>query len=303
MPTHTQIFTKAGICSYSQSWSPIWRPGEEVTRGVLILLASESNQQPVFTEVVAQPLDFESQIAWLDKCFKQEGAPPCLLVPSESFAEVLRTRCPNSEIVVEPAPQHHGWIREALWPAEAEAVPYSIVRLLGEKKARELYLECEHFLVQEPWTTIQDDEIFRLTSDGREYGVVVGGSTRFQDGGISVFKSLKEAIKQNNPPVSCFGPGNALLVHYKDLNFLDRCNIRMPQRLLPRLKFPMLALDRRDYRSSLKDLRFLIRQLPQLGRSGQKLVEDGKRRLERTHLRIKEGRAGLFPARWDRVAS
>lgn len=303
MPTHTDLFTQAGICSYSQSWSPIWRPGEdEITRGVLIMLASESKRQALFTEFVAQPLDFDSQIAWLDKCFKQEGAPPQLLVPSEELAVALRLRCPNSEIVVEKAPYYHGRIRETLWPADTEAVPYSILSMLGEKKARELYLSCEHFLVTEPWNTIQDDEVFRFTSHRKEYGVVVGGSTRFQDAGIAIFASVKDALKQNEPPISCFGPGNALLVHYQDLNFLDRCNIRIPQRLLPRLKFPMLTLEARDRRSSLKDLRFLLRQLPELVRTGRTLADDGKRRLERTNLRIKEGRAGLFPAYWTRLA-
>ncbi len=299
MPTHTELFHLAGVCSYSQSWTPIWRPGEEeITRGCLVILASETNQQPVFTEVVAQPLDFDSQIAWLDKCFKQEGAPVQMLVPTEEFAEVLRRRCPNSEIFVDPAPRHHGWIREALWPADAECIPYSILDLLGEKKARELYLDCEHFLVLEPWNTIKDHEVFRLTSHGKEYGVVVGGSTRFQDGGISVFASVKEAMKQSVPPVTCFGPGNPLLVHYQDLNFLERSNIRIPQRL-PRLKFPMIHLDKKDRHASLKDLRFLLRQLPEMVRTGKKLLEGGKRRLEWTNVRIKEGRAGLFPAYWD----
>ncbi|MBX3171757.1 MAG: hypothetical protein KF760_30380 [Candidatus Eremiobacteraeota bacterium] len=304
MPTHTELFHEAGVCSYSQSWTPIWRPGaEEVTRGCLAILVSETNQQPVFTEVVAQPLDFDSQIAWLDKCFKQAGAPTQLLVPTEALAEVLRPRCPNSEIFVDPAPRHHGWIRESLWPADAEAVPFSILAMLGEKKARELYVDCEHFLVLEPWNTIKDDEVFRFTSHGKEYGVVVGGSTRFQDGGISVFASVKTAIKQSSPPISWFGPGNALVVHYRDLNFLDRCNIRIPQRLLPRLKFPMITPDKRDRRTSLKDLRFLVRQLPEMLHTGKKLLEEGKRRLEWTELRIKKGRAGLFPAYWDRLAS
>lgn len=299
MPTHTELFPEAGVCSYSQSWTPVWRPGkDEITRGCLVILVSETNQQPVFTEVVPQPLDFDSQIAWLDKCFKQVGAPTRLLVPSEAFAEVLRPRCPNSEVLVDPAPRHHEWIRESLWPADAECIPYSILATLGERKAREFYLDCEHFLVLQPWNTIQDDEIFRFTSHGKEFGVVVGGSTRFQDGGISIFASVKAAIKQNDPPLSCFGPGNALLVHYRDLNFLDRCNIRIPQRL-PRLKFPMLTLDLKDRRSALKDMRFLLRQLPEMVRTGKRLVEEGKRRLEATEVRIKEGRAGLFPAHWD----
>ena len=301
MPTHTDLYLAAGVCSYSQSWSPLWLQGPEITRGSLLMLASETRQQPLYTETVMQPLDFDSQISWLDKCFKQDGAPTQLLVPSQQLAEALRPRCPRSEILVDPSPRHHGWIREAYVPFEAENVPFSVVRILGEKKARELYAESDRFLRMELWKNIQDDEIFRYQSGRREFGVQVGGSTRFQDNGISIYASVKEAMKHSQPPLSCFGPGNPCLVHYQDLNFLERSEIRIPQ-LLPRLKFPMFTLDPKERRQSLKDLHWLMRRLPDLA-AGGKQVEDGKRRLERTDVRVKPGRAGLFPAFWDKRAS
>ena len=301
MPTHTDLYLAAGVCSYSQSWSPLWLQGPEITRGSLLMLASETRQQPLYTETVPEPLDFDSQIAWLDKCFKQAGAPTQLLVPSQELAEALRARCPRSEIVVESSPPHHGWIREAYVPFEAENVPFSVVRMLGEKKAGELYAQSDRFLRLELWKNIQDDEIFRFQSGRREFGVVVGGSTRFQDNGISIYSSVKEAMKHSQPPVVCFGPGNPCLVHYQDLNFLERRQIRIPQ-LLPRLKAPMFMLDPKDRRQSLKDLNWLMRHLPELASSGASLTEAGKRRLERTDLRVKPGRAGLFPAFWDKQA-
>lgn len=301
MLTHTEIYTAAGVCSFSQSWSPLWVPGaEECTRGCLVILTSETHQQPLFTELVPLPLDLDSQVAWLDKSFKQHGAPSELLVGSQELAEAMRPRCPNSTITVDPSPRHHNEVREALWPASAEVVPVSVLSLLGETKAREFYLDCEKFLTLELWRQVQDDEIFLFTRGKRDYGVVVGGSTRFQDSGISIFPSVKDAVKQNLP-LTCFGPGNALLVHYRDLNFLDACKIRIPQ-LLPRLKFPMVCLDMKDPLAALKDLRFLVRELPALVRDGGK-VQDGKRRLQRGEARVKAGRAGLFPAYWDRVAS
>ncbi|MBN9414184.1 hypothetical protein ABS71_18455 [bacterium SCN 62-11] len=302
MPIFNEIYEKAGVCSFSQSWSPIWYPGtEECTRGCLVILASETHQQPLFTEVVPVPLDLDGQLAWLDKSFKQHGAPAELLVNSEELALALRLRCPHSTIAVDPSPRHHARIRESMWPPASEMVPFSVVGLLGERKAREFYADCERFLRLELWRQIQDDEILRFSRGSKEFGVVVGGSTRFQDSGISLFASLKDAAKQNQP-VTCFGPGNALLVHYHDLNFLEACQIRIPQ-LLPRLKFPMVCLDKKDRLSALKDLIFLVRELPALVGTGKKSAEQGKRRLERTETRVKSGRAGLFPAYWDRMAS
>jgi len=59
-PTHTEIFTKAGRCSYSQTWVPTLVPdGAFLNRGSLAVLASETLQQPLFTEVLPQPLDFD----------------------------------------------------------------------------------------------------------------------------------------------------------------------------------------------------------------------------------------------------
>lgn len=300
MPIHTDLYLAAGLCSFSQTWSPLWYPGsEELTRGSLLMLASETHRQPLFTEVVPHPLDFDSQIAWLDKSFKQHGAPAHLLVCNEELVSALTPRCPNSIINVNLCPPHHRKLCEGMWPPASEKVPYSILALLGEKAAREFYLDCEHFLVQELWRQIQDDEVFRLTRGSKEYGVLVGGSTRFQDYGISIFSSVKEAVKQKEQPQSCFGPGNALTVHYQDLNFLDDCKIRIPQ-LLPRLKFPMVFLDKKDRLAALKDLGFLMRRLPEMARTGEREAEEGKRRLQRTESRVKQGRAGLFPAYWDK---
>lgn len=304
MPVHTDLYHIAGICSYSQTWAPVWYPGkEEISRGSLVMLASETNFQPVCTELVPFPLDFDSQISWMDKCFKQTGAPVELWLPDERFAEAMSPRCPNSRILVMPESRQHHWIREGLWPADAETVPHSPLQMLGERKAREFYLACEHFLVQQVHQRIQDDEIFRFTSEDREYGVVVGGSTRFQDAGVAIYSSLKLTAKQTEPPLTCFGPGSALTVHYRDLNFLEHNKIRIPQMLLPRVKFPMVLLQSKNKQAALKDLRFLLRNLPEMAATGSKLVEQGKRRLERTDLRVKAGRAGQFPAYWDRLAS
>ena len=295
MPTHTEIFTKAGRCSYSQTWLPTLVPdGAFLNRGSLAVLASETLQQPLFTEVLPQPLDFDSQISWLDKCFKQHGAPAELLVPHQKLAEALAARCPGSQIVVEPSPPVLMQLRNLLFPPEMEYALYSIVRMVGERKALELYLDAEDFLQLELWRSIQDDEIFRFTSHGREYGVVVGGSTRFQDSGVSIYPTLKETVKHTKPPMAAFGPGGPATVHYQDLNFLARHEVQ-----LPRQKHPMFVLDMKDKNGSLKDLRWLLRQLPELVRTGQASLESGKRRLERTNLRVKEGRAGLFPAYWD----
>jgi len=298
MPTHTEIFTKAGRCSYSQTWVPtLVHDGDFLNRGSLAVLASETLQQALFTEVLPQPLDFDSQISWLDKCFKQNGAPAEILVPTEKMAEVLALRCPGSQIVVDASPPVLVQLRNLLFPPEMEYALYSIVRMLGERKALDLYLDAEDFLHLELWRTFKDDEIFRFTSHGREYGVTVGGSTRFQDSGVSIYSSVKDTIKHTNPPKAAFGPGGPAVVHYQDLNFLARHEIQ-----LPRQKHPMFVLDRKDKSGSLKDLRWLLQHLPELARTGQDSFECGKRRLERTDLRIKEGRAGLFPAYWSKAA-
>ena len=295
MPTHTEIYTKAGRCSYSQTWVPTLVPdGAFLNRGSLAVLASETLQQPLFTEVLPQPLDFDSQISWLDKCFKQQGAPAEILVPTEKLAEALAPRCPASQIVVDPSPPVLVQLRNLLFPPEMEFSLYSIVRMMGEKKALDLYLDAEDFLHLELWKSIQDDEVFRFTSRGREYGVLVGGSTRFQDSGVAIYSSVKETIKHTTPPKAAFGPGGPATLHHQDLNFLVRHEVQ-----LPRQKHPMFVLDLKDKNGSLKDLRWLLQQLPELARTGEKVVESGKRRLERTDLRVKEGRSGLFPAYWD----
>ncbi|MBS2036973.1 hypothetical protein JST97_18425 [bacterium] len=298
MPIHTDVFAEAGRCSYSQTWAPtLTQDGEFLNRGSLVLMVSESRGQPLYSELVGSRLDFESQLSWLDKCFKQRGVPPELLVPNQQLAEALATRCPNSQILVDAAPPELLAIREQMMPAEMEYALYSPLQMLGQSKALELYRSGANFLAQEIWRIYRDDQIFRFISQGQEYGLTVGGSSRFQDSGVMIFSSLKEAARHSNPPLACFGAGGPATLHHRDLNFLMEHEI-----ILPRQKHPMFVLNLRDKKGSLRDLRWLLQTLPELARSGRPLAEDGKRRLEWTDLRVKSGRSGLFPAYWDRKA-
>lgn len=295
MPIHSELFQEAGRCSYSQAWAPIMtQDGEFINRGSLVIMASETLGQPLYTELVGNCLDFESQLSWLDKSFKQRGAPTELLVPTEELAEALRPRCPNSQILVEAAPPALRAIRNEMMPPEMEYALYSPLQMLGQRKALELYRSGAEFLARELWRTYRDDQVFRFISDGKEYGVIVGGSTRFQDSGVTISPSIKEAIRHSEQPKACFGAGGPAVIDHRDLNFLVEQRIQ-----LPRQKHPMFVLDLKDKKGSLKDLRWLLRTLPEMARTGTPRIQDGKRRLEWTDQCVKPGRAGLFPAYWD----
>lgn len=274
-----------GRCSFWQSWSPgMIFDGQYMVRPVQLILLSESLGQPLCAETMARKPNFEEVLGFFEKCFaSREGAPPELVVPSEQLADRLRGLCPDTRIVMRSEDSSV----PRFWPTDH--VPYSVLATLGERKALRAYRRGVQFLESEIWREFSDEEVVSFTCGQQQFGLLVTGRSRWQEMGFTLYPGLKQASRMKRP-LAAFGPGNSLLVHYADLNFLDQHGMAMP-----RDKYPMFAFFGVDA-GFLKEMSWLLEHLPEFIRSRQ-TVKGDKRRLELTRVRVEPGLVGREP--WD----
>lgn len=280
-----------GRCRFGQTWAPgtVFN-GQHLARPYDLVLWSETNGQPVCTRTMAGLPEFQDLLNFCEKTFEAlQGAPRQVLVPCPRLADELRRRYPDSQIGHQPDPLKMSLLMRPFY--SEDHIPYSMLARLGERKALRAYQRGVQFLQSEVWKAACDREVLSYTVGQQQFGLIVTGKSRWQDMGFSLYSGLK-AAHQMKRPVAAFGPGNPLLVHYTDLNFLDQ-----HQLALPREKYPMFALFGGNA-DLFKEMSWLLERLPEFI-SSRKTLKEGKRRLEMTRLRVDADRVGLEP--WESV--
>jgi hypothetical protein len=176
-----------------------------------------------------------------------------------------------------------------------------VVRHLGHREASQLFRSAQFFMREQPWKTLDSETVLAfLDPQGKQWGLVVMGSAGEQFG-LAFYSSVDDALAALSGefalPVFGFSSASECLVPSLDLDLIERENLELPGG-----EYPWIFSPRGVSQSQLRDLEWLLRQVPQLAQH-QQLIEEGRRRLgviDRLQNDPLHGYASAFLQSWGK---
>lgn len=308
--------TKPGTCSFGQHWLPFTSMDEGVVvRPSLIMLVSETLQQPLVHSCSPDPLDLEGQTEWLKNACREVGHPPELLVHDPHLLAAVRFRLPGTRVrLSQEMTQLRRW-QTMLAPPEEEFHPWCLRDKMGDAAALDAWVAQLEFLQAEPWKRLNSSMILEFTSGRSRRAVVVTGCDGGNERGLYLFSDPQAVARGACYPLGTCGPGDALLHHHRDLNLTSQHHISLP--VIPRTaldnlyfkphrqsplrrKFPMFQSENPTLLARrVHDFTWLLKRLPEFS-VGLTPIREGDYSLKLSGLRAQLAPNGL-PEWLDRL--